>query len=136
MKRILALVFVLTMLMLPASAEGYAFKVSSPNGAPGIALAVLAAKADLGLLNRRSLAWRGKIGRAVPTSTPASLTGQGFVLRRWIRADDAPFAALNVSLLKVKPLTPKSRANNHFRNNKAHRAVSLFVISYGVLPSI
>lgn len=57
--------------------------------------AVLAAKADLGLLNRRSLAWRGKIGRAVPTSTPASLTGQGFVLRRWIRADDAPFAALN-----------------------------------------
>ena len=45
MKRILALVFVLTMLMLPAAAEGYAFKVSSPNGAPGIALAVLAVKA-------------------------------------------------------------------------------------------
>ncbi|WP_027170635.1 GNAT family N-acetyltransferase [Methylobacterium sp. 10] len=57
--------------------------------------AVLAAKADLAFLNRRSLAWRGKVRRAVPISTPASLTGQGFVLRRWLRADDAPFAELN-----------------------------------------
>lgn len=57
--------------------------------------AVLAETADLGLLNRRSLAWRGKVRRAVSASTPASLPGQGFVLRRWVRADDAPFAELN-----------------------------------------
>ncbi len=57
--------------------------------------AVLAEKADLGLLNRRSLAWRGKIRRSVPPPVPASLKGQGFVLRRWLRADDRPFADLN-----------------------------------------
>ncbi|GJE16580.1 GNAT family N-acetyltransferase [Methylobacterium marchantiae] len=60
--------------------------------------AVLSAKADLDLLNRRSLVWRGKggfKGRGRPAPAPGSLTGDGFLLRRWIRADDAPFAGLN-----------------------------------------
>ncbi|MFE1598594.1 GNAT family N-acetyltransferase [Methylobacterium sp. ID0610] len=54
--------------------------------------AVLAGEADLAELNRRSLSWRGKLRRAAP---PPELAGPGFRLRRWRRADDAPFAALN-----------------------------------------
>jgi RimJ/RimL family protein N-acetyltransferase len=54
--------------------------------------AVLAGAADLGALNRRSLAWRGKERVA---AAPASLSGADFALRRWRRADDAPFAAMN-----------------------------------------
>ncbi|MGY2047483.1 GNAT family N-acetyltransferase [Methylobacterium sp. JK268] len=54
--------------------------------------AVLAGEADLAELNRRSLAWRGKLRRPVP---PSELRGDGFALRRWRREDDAAFAALN-----------------------------------------
>ena len=54
--------------------------------------AVLAGRADLGLLNRRSLAWRGK-RRARPA--PESLRAGELILRRWRRADDESFAALN-----------------------------------------
>ena len=42
MKRILSVLFILMLLALPATAENYQVKVSSPNGAPGIALAALA----------------------------------------------------------------------------------------------
>ena len=42
MKRMFLAVLALTLLMLPAAAEEYAVRVSSPNGAPGIALATLA----------------------------------------------------------------------------------------------
>ena len=45
MKRFLAVLFVLTLIALPAMAEDYQVKVSSPNGAPGIALAALAVDA-------------------------------------------------------------------------------------------
>lgn len=54
--------------------------------------AVLAGRADLAALNRRSLIWRGK---APPRPFPQRLAGEGFVLRPWRPADDAPFAALN-----------------------------------------
>ncbi|WP_132254606.1 GNAT family N-acetyltransferase [Methylobacterium segetis] len=54
--------------------------------------AVLAGRADLALLNRRSLGWRGK-GKA--PAVPDALREGGLTLRRWRRADDAPFAALN-----------------------------------------
>ena len=45
MKRILSVLFILMLLALPATAENYQVKVSSPNGAPGIALAALAVSA-------------------------------------------------------------------------------------------
>ncbi len=45
MKKWLLILLALTMLALPAAAEGYQVKVSSPNGAPGIALAALAVNA-------------------------------------------------------------------------------------------
>ncbi|BAQ44931.1 GNAT family N-acetyltransferase [Methylobacterium aquaticum] len=53
--------------------------------------AVLEGRQDLAVLNHRSLLWRRK--RPVP-KPPASLPGDGFALRRWRLADDAPFAAL------------------------------------------
>ncbi|MGE7415394.1 GNAT family N-acetyltransferase [Methylobacterium tarhaniae] len=53
--------------------------------------AVLAGRQDLAALNHRSLLWRRK--RSVPPA-PRSLPGEGFSLRRWRLADDAPFAAL------------------------------------------
>ncbi|MDP4005208.1 GNAT family N-acetyltransferase [Methylobacterium sp. NEAU K] len=58
--------------------------------------AVLAGAADLALLNRRSLAWRGKAvhSGAVPP-VPADLRDGELHLRRWLPADVAPFAALN-----------------------------------------
>ncbi len=54
--------------------------------------AVLAGRADLALLNRRSLAWRGKIALA---PVPAALRDGDLTLRRWRSEDAAPFAALN-----------------------------------------
>ncbi|MEL6064519.1 MULTISPECIES: GNAT family N-acetyltransferase [unclassified Methylobacterium] len=54
--------------------------------------AVLAGQADLALLNRRSLAWRGKIACA---AIPDSLRDGDLILRRWHPEDTAPFAALN-----------------------------------------
>ncbi|GJE35549.1 hypothetical protein LDDCCGHA_5768 [Methylobacterium oxalidis] len=54
--------------------------------------AVLADRADLVLLDGRSLRWRGK--RSVPPA-PEALREGALTLRRWRRADDAPFAALN-----------------------------------------
>ncbi|GJD49129.1 hypothetical protein OPKNFCMD_1859 [Methylobacterium crusticola] len=53
--------------------------------------AVLAGRADLRAMNDRSLLWRRKAPVPPP---PAALAGDGFTLRRWRRADDAPFAAL------------------------------------------
>lgn len=54
--------------------------------------AVLAGHADLALLNRRSLAWRGKIPlRPVPDA----IRDGDLILRRWRPEDTAPFAALN-----------------------------------------
>ena len=54
--------------------------------------AVLAGRADLALLNRRSLAWRGKIAAA---PVPEALRDGDLTLRRWRPEDTAPFAALN-----------------------------------------
>ncbi|SFL21719.1 GNAT family N-acetyltransferase [Methylobacterium pseudosasicola] len=54
--------------------------------------AVLAGTADLALLNRQSLAWRGKIATA---PVPDGLRDGDLLLRRWRPADTAPFAALN-----------------------------------------
>ncbi len=54
--------------------------------------AVLAGRADLAALNRRSLTWRGKLRVAPP---PRALAGEGFHLRRWQLSDDAPYAAMN-----------------------------------------
>ncbi len=54
--------------------------------------AVLAGEADLHALNRRSLAWRGKLRIAPP---PEALEADGFRLRRWTQGDAAAFAALN-----------------------------------------
>ena len=54
--------------------------------------AVLAGRADLALLNRRSLQWRGK---RRPPEAPATLETAALRLRRWRRSDDAPFARLN-----------------------------------------
>ncbi|ACA18873.1 GCN5-related N-acetyltransferase [Methylobacterium sp. 4-46] len=69
--------------------------------------AVLAGEADLADLNRRSLAWRGRRRSAAP---PGALAAEGFCLRRWRRADDAPFAALNADpeVMRFFP-APKSR---------------------------
>ncbi len=53
---------------------------------------VLAGEVDLHALNRRSLAWRGKLRVAPP---PEALEAEGFRLRRWTQADDAAFAAIN-----------------------------------------
>lgn len=59
--------------------------------------AVLAGTADLALLNRRSLAWRGKIrrGEIATAPVPDALPDGDLLLRRWRPADTAPFAALN-----------------------------------------
>jgi RimJ/RimL family protein N-acetyltransferase len=54
--------------------------------------AVLDGRADLALLNRRSLAWRGKTAAA---RAPESLRDGDLTLRRWRPADTPPFAALN-----------------------------------------
>ena len=54
--------------------------------------AVLDGRADLALLNRRSLAWRGKIAVA---ALPDELRDGDLLLRRWRPEDTAPFAALN-----------------------------------------
>ena len=54
--------------------------------------AVLAGTADLAVLNRRSLAWRGKIASA---PVPDRLRDGNLILRRWRPSDTAPFAALN-----------------------------------------
>jgi RimJ/RimL family protein N-acetyltransferase len=54
--------------------------------------AVLAGHADLALMNRRSLVWRGKIAAA---PVPDRLSDGDLILRRWRPADLAPFAALN-----------------------------------------
>ncbi|MCJ2086057.1 GNAT family N-acetyltransferase [Methylobacterium sp. E-005] len=61
-------------------------------GAIALGEAVLAGDADLALLNRRSLAWRGKIAPAV---VPETLRDGDLILRRWRPEDTAPFAALN-----------------------------------------
>ncbi len=55
--------------------------------------AVLAGRADLDLLNRRSLLWRGR-GRA-PAAPDRLVASGGLLLRRWQRGDDAPFADFN-----------------------------------------
>lgn len=54
--------------------------------------AVLAGHADLARLNRRSLAWRGKVASA---AIPDALRDGDLILRRWRPEDMAPFAALN-----------------------------------------
>ncbi|WP_238183843.1 GNAT family N-acetyltransferase [Methylobacterium trifolii] len=54
--------------------------------------AVLAGRADLALLNRRSLQWRGSLK---PPPAPDGLRDGDLLLRRWRRSDDAAFAALN-----------------------------------------
>ncbi|GJE28614.1 hypothetical protein LKMONMHP_3487 [Methylobacterium organophilum] len=54
--------------------------------------AVLEGRADLRLLNDRSLAWRHK--RPLPAA-PEVLRAGDLILRRWRRADDEAFAALN-----------------------------------------
>ncbi len=54
--------------------------------------AVLAGRADLALLNRRSLAWRGK---SVAAPVPGAIRDGDLILRRWRPADRAPFAALS-----------------------------------------
>jgi RimJ/RimL family protein N-acetyltransferase len=55
--------------------------------------AVLDGRADLALLDRRSLLWRGK--RRAPGAPDELAAPGGLLLRRWRRGDDAPFAALN-----------------------------------------
>ena len=45
MKKLMSMLLILMLLVLPAAAEEYRIKVSSPNGAPGIALAMLAVEA-------------------------------------------------------------------------------------------
>ncbi|EIZ86879.1 N-acetyltransferase GCN5 [Methylobacterium sp. GXF4] len=64
--------------------------------------AVLDGRADLALLNHRSLAWRGKIwrgkiwrGKIATAPVPVHLHDGDLLLRRWRPADTAPFAALN-----------------------------------------
>ncbi|MCB4801383.1 RimJ/RimL family protein N-acetyltransferase [Methylobacterium brachiatum] len=54
-------------------------------------------RADLALLNRRSLAWRGKIwrGKIATAPVPDHFDDGDLLLRRWRPADTAPFAALN-----------------------------------------
>lgn len=54
--------------------------------------AVIDGRADLALLDRRSMLWRGR--RSAP-SAPDALACGGLQLRRWQRGDDAAFAALN-----------------------------------------
>ncbi|MGH1573265.1 GNAT family N-acetyltransferase [Methylobacterium sp. P31] len=54
--------------------------------------AVLAGHADLALLNRRSLAWRGKIALGL---MPDALRDGDLTLRRWRPDDTASFAAIN-----------------------------------------
>lgn len=54
--------------------------------------AVIDGRADLALLDRRSLLWRGR--RPAPPA-PDALACGGLRLRRWQRGDDADFAALN-----------------------------------------
>lgn len=56
--------------------------------------AVLADSADLAMLNRRSLAWRGKGSTEFEPAPPQLREGE-LLLRRWSSQDDAPFAALN-----------------------------------------
>jgi RimJ/RimL family protein N-acetyltransferase len=69
--------------------------------------AVLAGRADLAVLDRRSLAWRGKL--KVPPA-PRRIETARLVLRRWRREDDAPFVALNADpeVMRYFP-APKSR---------------------------
>jgi RimJ/RimL family protein N-acetyltransferase len=73
--------------------------------------AVLDGKADLALLNRRSLAWRGKIAVA---AIPASLRDGDLLLRRWKPADTASLAALNADPVAmaqfVRPRTAEESA--------------------------
>lgn len=72
-----------------------------PPGDLSIALAlgeaVLADRADLAMLNRRSLAWRGKASTGFEPA-PLHLREGELLLRRWSGQDDAPFAALNADL--------------------------------------
>jgi RimJ/RimL family protein N-acetyltransferase len=69
--------------------------------------AVLAGRADLTTLDRRSLAWRGK-GRM--PAAPRRIETARLVLRRWRRTDDAPFAALNADPEVMRHfLGPKTR---------------------------
>jgi RimJ/RimL family protein N-acetyltransferase len=77
--------------------------------------AVLDGRADLALLNRRSLAWRGKIGRgkiaAVPV--PDGLRDGDLLLRRWRPDDAAPFAALNADpAVMAYALRPRTEAES------------------------
>lgn len=55
--------------------------------------ALLAGRAELDLLNRRSLLWRGK--RRAPPAPDELVAPGGLLLRRWRRSDDGPFANLN-----------------------------------------
>lgn len=70
--------------------------VNMPAGRLAVAIdlaeAVLGGRADLALLDRRSLQWRGRLR---PPPAPDDLREGDILLRRWRRADDAPFAALN-----------------------------------------
>ncbi|KQT11898.1 GCN5 family acetyltransferase [Methylobacterium sp. Leaf399] len=72
--------------------------------------AVLAGKADLALLNRRSLGFRGKL-RTKPV--PACLHEGDLTLRRWSPADDDAFAALNADaeVMRFFP-APRSRGDS------------------------
>lgn len=72
--------------------------------------AVLDGRADLGLLNRRSLLWRGR--RSAPAA-PDLLRCGDLRLRRWQRGDDAPFAALNADPAVMAHFpAPRSRSES------------------------
>ncbi|GJD29351.1 hypothetical protein PMNALOAF_0584 [Methylobacterium adhaesivum] len=61
----------------------------------GLGEAVLAGRADLDVLNRRSLALRGKLRKPESvTPPPDGLRDGDLVLRRWQAGDEAAFAAL------------------------------------------
>lgn len=78
--------------------------------------AVLAGEADLTVLDRRSLAWRGK--PRVPRPPPSLSTGR-LILRRWRLSDDAPFAALNADPEVMRHFPRAKTATESLREARA-----------------
>ena len=78
--------------------------------------AVLSGRADLALLNRRSLQWRGK---RRPPEAPATLETASLRLRRWRRSDDAPFARLNADPEVMRHFTKLKSAGESLTEARA-----------------
>ncbi|SFG27187.1 GNAT family N-acetyltransferase [Methylobacterium gossipiicola] len=94
------------------------------DAAMGLGEAVLAGRADLGWLNRRSLALRGKLRGSGPVApSPEGLRDGDLVLRPWQAEDEAALAALSADrdVMRYFPSTHDAQESRAEARSFAHR---------------